>query len=97
MRANVLHVWIPFYGVELCTLHFMTSPHGVGWNPTIENAMPYTRQRGGLVWLQNTPQQIRLYIVLLFWCKTDLRSDRRAFKMPLDPLDSEWLALIYHL
>ena len=34
LRANVLHVWIQFYGVELSTLHFMTSPHGVGWNPS---------------------------------------------------------------
>ena len=68
-----------------------------GTRVTTENAMPDTRQHGGLVWLQNTPQQIRLHIVLLFWFKTDLRSDQRAFKMPPDPLDSEWLALIYHL
>ena len=38
-------------------------------------------QRGGLVRLQNTTQQllqIRLHIVLLFWFKTDLRSNLRA-------------------
>ena len=36
------------------------------------------RQRGGRVRLQNTAQQIRLHAVLLFWLKTDLRSDLRA-------------------
>ena len=38
-------------------------------------------QRGGHVWLQNTAQQLlqtRLRIVLLFWFKTDFRSDLRA-------------------
>ena len=38
-------------------------------------------QRGGRVRLQNTAQQLlqtRLCIVLLFWFKTDFRSDLRA-------------------
>ena len=35
-------------------------------------------QRGGCVRLQITAQQIRLHAVLLFWLKTDLRSDLRA-------------------
>ena len=40
------------------------------------------RQRGGRVRLQNTQQQIRLHAVLLFWLKTDLRSN-------LGPLNCE--------
>jgi len=35
-------------------------------------------QRGGCVRLQITAQQIRLHAVLLFWLKTDLRSDLRT-------------------
>ena len=35
-------------------------------------------QHGGRFRLQNTAQQIRLHAVLLFWLKTDLRSDFRA-------------------
>ena len=38
----------------------------------------------GLVWLQNTAQQllqITMHIVLLFWIKTDLRSDLRALNL----------------
>ena len=53
-------------------------------------------QRGGCVRLQITAQQIRLHAVLLFWLKTDLRSDLRALncekfsrgkcsQTPLDP------------
>ena len=39
------------------------------------------RQRGGRVRLQNTAQQIRLHAVLLFWLKTDLRSDLRGLEL----------------
>ena len=56
-------------------------------------------QRGGCVRLQNTAQQIRLHAVLLFWLKTDLRSDLRALncdkfsrgKCSQTPLDPTWL------
>ena len=57
------------------------------------------RQHGGRVRLQNTAQQIRLHAVLLFWLKTDLRSDLRALnyeknfrrKCSQTPLDPTWL------
>ena len=56
-------------------------------------------QHGGRVQLQNTAQQIRLHAVLLFWLKTDLRSDLRALncdkfsrgKCSHTPLDPTWL------
>ena len=57
------------------------------------------RQRGGRVRMQDTAQQIRLHPVLLFWLKTDLRSDLRALnyekfsrgKCSQIPLDPMWL------
>ena len=60
------------------------------------------RQRGARVRLQNTAQQIRLHTVLLFWFKTDLRSDLRALNCvlrenaPRPPLDPRGYARIRH-
>ena len=57
------------------------------------------RQHGGRVRLQNTAQQIRLHAVLLFWLKTDLRSNLGALncekfsrgKCSRTTLDPTWL------
>ena len=55
------------------------------------------RQRGGRVRMQDTAQQIRLHPVLLFWLKTDLRSDLRALNcLGENAPRLPWIHLVTH-